>query len=102
MARLWIEDPVGGQPDDIAGAALGEMKRGAVAVREMVVVDVEAGVQAKAAVEHERADQGAGLIIRRAEQRRQRWDRRVEAKPRVVMDAVMNRREPGEDRGVRR
>ena len=98
---MLIQDPIAGELHDVGGAPFGEMERGRVAVREMIVVDVEAAIQAEAAVENERADERAGSIAGRLEQGGERRHARVETEARVVVNAVAVGRHAGEDRRVR-
>ena len=73
------ENPVAGEADYFGGAPLGVVKGGAIAVRQVVVVDGEAAVEAEAGVEDEGADERAGAITGVREPRRQRRRMLVEA-----------------------
>ncbi len=72
------------------------------ALGEAVVVDVEAARQAEAGVEREGADEGAGAIAARVEQRRERVGGGRETEAGVFADAVAERIDAREDVGVRR
>src|SRR5258708_34513574 len=96
------ETPVAREPDDLAGGAVGVMKGRAVAVRQMIVVLIESAVEAKAAVEHEGANERAGPVTGPLGDAGERRRALVEPKTRVVVYAVVVRQEPREDRCMRR
>ena len=78
-----------------------EIKRyGAFAV--VVVVDLEALIEAVARVERRGADERAGRVAQAAQHRRNGLVLRVESKPGVLAHAVLIGIEPGQDVGVRR
>ncbi len=68
---------------------------------DLVIVDLEPAPQAEPAVEHEGADEGAGAVALRREQRGQGGRPLGEGADAVVAQAVMRRQKAGEHAGVR-
>src|SRR6476660_5727436 len=63
----------------------------------MVVVLVEAAVEAEPAVQHERADKRAGAVSGTLEKAAEGWHPLVEPSGRVVVNAVVPRQQTGQD-----
>ena len=99
--RLLIEDPVGSGREHLLGRALEHRQFAARGARSVVVVVyVEAGVEAEARVDRKRADEGAGSIARGFQRAGDRRAPAVEPERAVVAHAARERISAGHDRGM--
>ena len=90
-------DPPSSVCDRLDASAFLDEKRGPRRIREAVVVLVESACEAEPRVERERADERAGPIAARLEDRGERVERCRESEPGVVADPVFGREPAGED-----
>ena len=89
--------------DHDRGGAFGFEAVGRVGVaRDLVVVDVEPLPQPESVIEHERANEGGGVVARALQQPRQRLMRAGERVDPVLAHAVHRRQQPGMNRRMRR
>ncbi|HKB11684.1 MAG TPA: hypothetical protein VKD69_13565 [Vicinamibacterales bacterium] len=100
-SRFWVQNPRRCGLEDGVCSSLNdlEVRRGAL---DSVVVDFEAGIEAEAGVEDERADERAGAVAGALQFTGERRPGAVEAERSVVAHAVGDRIQAGHDRGVRR
>src|SRR5207247_11183801 len=90
--RALVYPPAGERNRVDRAALLLEERRPGLRINEAVVVHVEAAIETESRIERERADEGAGAIAVRFEQRRERGDRRGKAEARVGPDVLAARR----------
>ena len=102
--RGVARDPRQRRGDRVGAAPLRNAKRdgAGLVLRKVIVVDVETWRQTEARIERKGADERAGAVVPRAQQRRQRRDLRRKTEAGVFAHAVAERIQAREDGGMRR